>query len=899
VTQADPHGFSGSLKCVVLLLLCLLLTTPIALAVDFDQKVVTLDIAGGTPIERALLDLARSANMLFSASAASLSGHQAPALKGAFSLSQALANLLQGSGLTYKVVDNTLYVVRTPAESTVKRPFARESDAAGIPAAPRQAAERSSRALGRHEGRAKPGSSDDEMPEVTIATGSHIPGKGLVSSTIVFDRRYLDATGFQTVGDALRSLPQSFPGGLNPAVFASGGSQNSTSLSAASSANLRGLGSSSTLTLINGHRVATAEGSGAVDVTLIPISAVERIEVITDGASAVYGSDAVAGVVNIILRDSYEGVELSAAEGGATEGGGILQHYSLVGGHSWSDANVLGLEDCAWQSAVTSAQRSYLPLTLSNTTLLPRTQNCTTLFSTTRDLPGDVEAKVLGVYTTRSSYRAETLNSISAGLEESSIADVGQYALDATVTAPLAGDWTGVFSADLSADNVNSPEALTIGAIPYIQSGERFDNRMRSVEAYAAGTLLQLPGGAVRLAVGAGYRDEGFSFAALPEGDISISRSRGISSVFAEAAVPMISPNSGAEDPSALTLNLAARVEHYTDVGTTANPRISLLYTPAPGFKASASWGTSFRAPSLSQQYNSSGATLQFVPDPTAASGESLALIRSGGNSQLKPEKSSDFSVGVTFTPGVLPDASLQVSYFDIRYTQRIEFPALNIEDALLDSGTSPFIMRNPSAADIAQILAQSPFQNLTAGRYPVTEATVLIDDRDQNIAQQRASGVDLLSRYLLEAPIGRLRGSLNLAYLQLQQRATPESAVSQLSGTVFNPPTLRSRAGVTWDSGGYSGSLFVNYTGPSLNSVSLPEQRVASWTTLDGQIGYVFGGMGLRGNTQLALTVQNLLDRRPPFVNASELGSVSLGFDPTNASAMGRFLTFQATMHW
>jgi iron complex outermembrane receptor protein len=122
---------------------------------------------------------------------------------------------------------------------------------------------------------------------------------------------------------------------------------------------------------------------------------------------------------------------------------------------------------------------------------------------------------------------------------------------------------------------------------------------------------------------------------------------------------------------------------------------------------------------------------------------------------------------------------------------------------------------------------------------------------------------------------------------------------VLQLSGTVFNPPSLRSRAGVTLDSGRHSGSLFVNYTGASRNTASLPEQRVASWTALDGQIRYVFGETGFRSNTELALTVQNLMDRRPPFVNASELGSVSVGFDPTNASAVGRFLTCQVTMRW
>jgi outer membrane cobalamin receptor len=93
--------------------------------------------------------------------------------------------------------------------------------------------------------------------------------------------------------------------------------------------NLRGLGADATLVLINGRRMAGAGLMGDfADVSMIPVSAVARIEVLTDGASALYGSDAVGGVVNIVMRDRYDGAETRARLGGSTRGD--LGQYQLA-----------------------------------------------------------------------------------------------------------------------------------------------------------------------------------------------------------------------------------------------------------------------------------------------------------------------------------------------------------------------------------------------------------------------------------------------------------------------------------------------------------------------------------------------------------------------------------------
>jgi len=107
--------------------------------------------------------------------------------------------------------------------------------------------------------------------------------------------------------------------------------------------NLRGLGEEATLTLVNGHRVATYGGFGAdtfVNVNAIPLAAIERVEILKDGASAIYGADAIAGVVNVILKRDYEGLELSASYSDTEGGGGSESSVDMVAGHTFDDTNI-------------------------------------------------------------------------------------------------------------------------------------------------------------------------------------------------------------------------------------------------------------------------------------------------------------------------------------------------------------------------------------------------------------------------------------------------------------------------------------------------------------------------------------------------------------------------------
>ena len=165
--------------------------------------------------------------------------------------------------------------------------------------------------------------------EVTGSRIKRLDSEG-PSPVVIIDRTQIDHSGAVSLTDALRNLPQLSSGSYSETFtnnLAAGGA----------GASLRGLGLNSTLVLVNGRRfpkygLSLNINQGFVDLNSIPLAAVERIEVLKDGASAIYGADAMAGVINIILRKSYDGLELSGQSGHMA--GADQHHASLVTGFS-------------------------------------------------------------------------------------------------------------------------------------------------------------------------------------------------------------------------------------------------------------------------------------------------------------------------------------------------------------------------------------------------------------------------------------------------------------------------------------------------------------------------------------------------------------------------------------
>jgi iron complex outermembrane recepter protein len=118
--------------------------------------------------------------------------------------------------------------------------------------------------------------------------------------------------------------------------------------------------------------------------------------------------------------------------------------------------------------------------------------------------------------------------------------------------------------------------------------------------------------------------------------------------------------------------------------------------------------------------------------------------------------------------------------------------------------------------------------------------------------------------------------------------------------GTVGNPPPFRLVGNLAWSLRGWTVQSTVNYTAAYRDPGSVPARRVDFWMTLDVNIGYrVDGGSGWLANTQSNLGIDNAFDQRPPFVNQFDLTSGILGYDPANASLLGRQVSLQFVKRW
>jgi outer membrane receptor protein involved in Fe transport len=177
-------------------------------------------------------------------------------------------------------------------------------------------------------------SDEGKALETVVVTGSRIAREGFITPSPVtaITAEEIRATGALTVSDLLNSLP------ALQNTFSLGNSSRFIGTVGLGLLDLRGLGTARTLVLVNGRRhVGASPGSSAVDVNTIPVEWIERVEVITGGASAVYGADAVAGVVNFILKKKFDGFEVRGQHGQASEGGFDRSFVSFTGGKSFAD----------------------------------------------------------------------------------------------------------------------------------------------------------------------------------------------------------------------------------------------------------------------------------------------------------------------------------------------------------------------------------------------------------------------------------------------------------------------------------------------------------------------------------------------------------------------------------
>ncbi|WP_165424376.1 TonB-dependent receptor plug domain-containing protein [Pseudoxanthomonas winnipegensis] len=198
--------------------------------------------------------------------------------------------------------------------------------------------------------------------DAVLVTGTNIRGAEPAGNVVqVIGAEQIKASGKSTIADFLRDLPANFAGGVGLSDNVQGGQDASAAganMTGGQGVNLRGLGALSTLVLVDGRRVAAAGQYGDfVDISNIPLAAIDRIEVLADGASAVYGSDAVGGVVNIILKRDAEGFDTSVRVGTTTQGGGQQTQVSQTWGGSWDGGHAFIGAEFNRQGSVSASDR--------------------------------------------------------------------------------------------------------------------------------------------------------------------------------------------------------------------------------------------------------------------------------------------------------------------------------------------------------------------------------------------------------------------------------------------------------------------------------------------------------------------------------------------------------------
>jgi outer membrane receptor protein involved in Fe transport len=812
------------------------------------------------PLGESLKALALQSGRSVLAEETVIAGKRAPALSGRFTLQHALQQLLAGTGLVLEPVDAG-YIVR----------------------------ERVPRG-------ADTGAQDD-----ILVTGSRIRGATVASPTIILDQQAIRDTGYADLGEVARNLPQSFGGGQNPGIGLNVPQSAGQNIGASSSVNLRGLGSDATLTLLNGRRLPYDGVFQGIDISAIPIDAVKRLEVVADGASAIYGSDAVAGVVNVILRDDFDGVATRARIGGATQGGDFQQLYGAMAGTRWDSGGGFVAYEFNRNTQVSSSDRASTRIR-PNLTLLPGQQRNAVAGHLHQDLAPNLTIEADALYNNRTSGYGYPLNPQSDPDVSRAAQRSHAYSLALAGSAALTlGPWHIAASGTFGQGRTRLAADYYYSEVLSSSFSSQYKNRTISGELAVDGPLLMLPGGAARIAAGAGLRNTDFiSF--LGSGNIqNIDTSQNSRYVFGELSMPLVAPGTGVPLVHKLDLSAAFRYEDYRAIGDIATPKLGLVYAPSETLELRGSWGRSFRAPSFYDRYGVQQASL--YPVTRFASGgypaDATAILLNGGNTTLEPERATSWSATLALHPPALAGASLEISYFSTRYSDRVVAPITVIAQALANAAYASQVTYNPSSTQLGAAIAGAQyFQNYTTAAYDPAKVVALIDGRNTNVGRQTVRGVDVQARYRTELVGGVANFALNASYLQSEQQITPDLPKEVLAGRLFSPAHWRGRANVTWDDDALRLTATISYISGITDVRLATPDRVRGMTILDLGARYRLSkDRGLLRGLELGLTVENVFDAMPASIASSNFYDTP--YDSTNYSAVGRVVAVEVTKTW
>lgn len=745
---------------------------------------------------------------------------------------------------------------------------------------------------------------ETEVDEIVV-TGTRIRGAEAASPTIAITAAQVRQEGRTNLGEVIRDVPQNYRGGQNPGVLIGASGLANQNITGGSSLNLRGLGPDATLTLLNGRRLSYSGFVNAVDVLTVPIEALDRLEIVPDGASAIYGSDAVAGVANIIIKRDYDGFAATLRGGTTTDGGNREYQVSLTGGTTWQDGGFIAAYDRLDSNGVDVRDRSYLydPAgvkgVLSPFSLFPALDSHSGLFSGHQRLGPNIEVSADGIYTTRRSVSRYLFPEAANDLETRT----KTFAISPSLDVDLGANWTASLSGTYGTDKVKSRQSLTFKGQSRPSTSEVcYCNSTKAIELAVQGSLLELAGGSLKLAAGGGYRRNDFALRTiLGSGASDVSGSRSSKFAYGELNVPLVSAAMGVAGIRRLTLSGALRHEDYGSIGAVTTPKLGAIYQPIEPLTIKGSWGRSFKAPTLSQQFTIGNGFLATAADFGSANlpPDAEVLFIGGGNQNLKPERAETWAMTASVRPVEVPSLEFEVTYFRVNYMDRVAEPFLDLFGALDNPIVAQFVNLSPTGPELQSAVdyAGSRLFNLTGG--DPLRAVAVLDGRNVNLAVDRVRGVDVSGSYRFKLAGGdaAIRGSAS--WLEGRRQLFSGQPSEQTVGIVYNPAKFQARAGVVWEKGQFDTSVFFNHVGSVLaTDTSGDPKRTDTFSTFDFTLRYrTEQARSALAGLEVAFVVNNLFNQRPPLLDATAPGRVNL--DSTNYSPLGRSLSLSVTKRW
>lgn len=583
-------------------------------------------------------------------------------------------------------------------------------------------------------------------------------------------KEQMEAAGNTTVSDALRDT--------SSASFGVSRESSGGSAAATSNIGLRGLGSTRTLILLNGQRLPKDPSTEAVDLNLIPQSAIERVEILKDGASALYGSDALGGVINIVTKKNFSGNEFNIQETMPQRKGASNLNVSLLTGTSSERSDLLVAVNFNRKEKLFGKDRDITAKVLSPIGTVPvygdttetyrigPNEACSPEFlkdnpygpgqacffkpfeiATIRPLVSQLSLLSEYTYRTESSLKFYNRNIfVNKDIEWSYAPTPINIALPSgTTSVPGAreilyrdmsagardnqdnernfssvvgvkGNVTDIWEFNLSA-GISQVSRLNFGVNGYLDKdaldrlianktwdplaapGARGDITPAKVETMQksvsdlftsdlvfSGEVGELENGPIATAVGMSAWSEKLSQKTdtksatkkiIGSSGSNDQGSRDVQSVYSEFSIPAT---------AALELNVAARVDKYSDFGTTANPKLAAKYKMGDTTLLRASVGTGFKAPTLTQLYKATSDGFVTFIDRYACSkaggtGPSCDAnqykVVSGGNKELKEEKAITGGFGVVYEPSADFSVSTDLWYTKISNVVGIDLEAM------------------------------------------------------------------------------------------------------------------------------------------------------------------------------------------------------------------------------